>query len=1603
MDQSDHPHSIVCILCGDVFTLPEDGVEDNLPRFLLCGHIYCTVCLQSIECDNVIKCPECEVVSTLSERGVFGLQEDSRIIGLIYTTKINRMKGPVKSSKHRQRNQIPRDVPAQNTKELVDMEKNERKVDEALIVAAENLAQLECINETLTSMSKQEKKVEFEIEKASAKAILAVQKWKRVQLSKVMESFVTSYAAQCKVQERMKAVKLAIQMAREVCRVPFLKQYCTLDEVLDILQAPVEDQFIDMKCITVGPKMSCVFISKHLDQSLTLSLEMKVHTHKDSSPLINRKLDNFNEKLFSEPSCNALPNSQKVAEQNPEPNLIASPPIILPQRKISLSHQSTLPPSASLDVIVEEIIEEGQDNAGPELCKNGQQGDKGGRYLQPDKIKLNRWVMVTHIVNPSHFYIQYVTEDGKRKILSKKTQYICSKESYRFTSSDTVETGSLVFAQYEDGLWSRARVVKILQSGQSEEVNTCHITDLDTLHVFFQDYGPMKIITIKSKEEGIITSKLKAINCELRKVDQAADMELGYFAPQATRCSLKDLVPYDLTKGWTEEARTEFYNVVCHAVVEMHLMGQNRNALLVDLKRTPMDQSSDEAIYLRDYLVLMGVARFYSPVALAKSWSYDPPILPEINTMHDALVTHVNSPSDFYIQLVKDPAFLLFSAKLQECYSATSELRVDELTINAPVIHGACVTCFDGNLWYRAQVIDLLSEGEVEVLFVDFGNKKVLPVFDLRAIKEEFFTHPSMAIHCCMSDIIPLDGETWSDTCTSRFISLSHQKLVSVIATEETDPLSVKMFKCDVDKPKTSIADLLVKESLACFKEGIMTTTGCDNSAVWDPAVDSLASSKEGIMTTTGCDNSTVWDPPLDSLASSKEGIMTTTGCDDSPIWDPPLDLKACLDEQDGFLLELKPLLNTLSQQKNLNVRVTHVNSPSSFYVQFTQFDSHLKRICDLVKECALTDSQNVEWKADMFCAAKVAGVWERGQLCSDVQGSCNEVEVRRCDHGNTVKVHIGNLRPLPSSLIGCMALECFLHDIRPAGGRTTWTDTACDLFSHYLTQAMAVLTFKELTEKPPVPVTLFYFNTVGHLISMSDFLMSEGLALREWKPRDALIPHPIKTAASSAESDHLPVEKKSNPFPSESLVTFPTVPKLTPPVFRHIPPKPAPRFQMCTKMVKTSLYDPPDLPSISQILIKVSSVGDDGTIYVRTRTAERQLKHLQQRIEKSMKTLPRHQQYTWKSVQGCAVFGSDMLWYRGQLLEVLGGHVKVQYVDYGLVENIPFVHVYPVLLCDDVPQLSLPCQLRDINPVGGMWQKDALDLMKEMLVDRSLEMLVKELPSDPRGPLMVEMFIDGLSLTGILCHHQHGVIDGALTPGEGEEQILGSPILDEWVITTEGLIELEDPMMESFVNPILPHVGESFKVRVTHLCTPNELFMCPLEGTAHVKVHAKNLEGALTRINSDIKSLPHPASFFRGAPCLAEYGDGKYYRARLMDITSVEPAKLLIQHVDFGSDETLPTKQLRQIPTELLQFPCQALKVRVAGFKAPSVSLEEDMLPYSPEWSIKAMVEMLNLLHNNITATVVALEPQLTVLLCDEKGEFIHSPLVHMGLAELE
>lgn len=53
------------------------------------------------------------------------------------------------------------------------------------------------------------------------------------QLSDLEARFSTTHMEICHVQQRIKALENAVQMTREVQRVPFLEQYCCLDKVFN--------------------------------------------------------------------------------------------------------------------------------------------------------------------------------------------------------------------------------------------------------------------------------------------------------------------------------------------------------------------------------------------------------------------------------------------------------------------------------------------------------------------------------------------------------------------------------------------------------------------------------------------------------------------------------------------------------------------------------------------------------------------------------------------------------------------------------------------------------------------------------------------------------------------------------------------------------------------------------------------------------------------------------------------------------------------------------------------------------------------------------------------------------------------------------------------------------------------------------------------------------------------------------------------------------------------------------------------------------------------------------------------------------------------------
>uniref|UniRef100_A0A8C0JF70 RING finger protein 17 n=1 Tax=Chelonoidis abingdonii TaxID=106734 RepID=A0A8C0JF70_CHEAB len=601
---------------------------------------------------------------------------------------------------------------------------------------------------------------------------------------------------------------------------------------------------------------------------------------------------------------------------------------------------------------------------------------------------------------------------------------------------------------------------------------------------------------------------------------------------------------------------------------------------------------------------------------------------------------------------------------------------------------------------------------------------------------------------------------------------------------------------------------------------------------------------------------------------------------------------------------------------------------------------------------------EQVKWESDMYCAIRIPDLnqWQRGKISRVV--SETTVEVVLYDFGTKEIVNIVCLRKLDEKLkpIRTLALACSLVDIRPAGGSKQWTATACDCISYYLTGAVANIIIQENDGSEPLPVKIFCNDEAGQLIDISEYLVKKGLAFRNKRT------HEIDISDADPEKPLEVPLKQESPCLNELIPETECTPQCLVPEKQVTLSDNEPKEHESKKLVLKSrmdgAYKPPVIPDMKELKAIINCIGDDGTIYMVPKSLENELNKLMTDIQNNFKCLGLLEPYCWKKEEACVVRGSDTMWYRGKVTEVGGGTVRVQYVDYGYIEKIPECHLYPLVLYADIPTFCIPCQLYKIVPVGNFWQQDAVELLQELLTKRVVEIHLLEL-------LLSEA---------------------------------GAPVLPPYTMLT------------------LPIPGELFPVSVKHLVSPSEVYVinvCLITGLNQQSntedngvswdLESESLDQVLKHCNQNVESLPFLSDFRTEMPCLAEYNDGLWYRAKLLSIKEFDPVNILVQFVDYGSTEKLPTSKLRQIPSHLMQYPAQAVRVLLAGFKPPLYDTEKKRIPYCPEWSMQALWAMIDCLQGKKLYASTTQSPDHAVFLYEDEQCLVHMKLVEMGLADLD
>ena len=344
---------------------------------------------------------------------------------------------------------------------------------------------------------------------------------------------------------------------------------------------------------------------------------------------------------------------------------------------------------------------------------------------------------------------------------------------------------------------------------------------------------------------------------------------------------------------------------------------------------------------------------------------------------------HVDSLHEMYCQLLRYQADLdAVSEKItQFCETSADGPRNFEVGM-------ACLAQFtEDGVWYRAEVVNVI-ENDVEVHFVDYGNKDRVLKENTRVIGSEFMTLPATAFKCSLHDVHNEDLDV------NAAVQWLQTDVIGQELTGEVVDQSGLLYDCILFKPgaECSIND----ELYALF--ALETEEA--------PAVPGNA--EENVEKVEG----------ISVLVETKEQeVVTQSDADRVP---------AVSEISHKFV---QPKLELGAKE---SVYPVHVNSIQHITCQLSRFHTELESLSAEIEAYCENSVSNVEnFEAGLACLAKFTedGVWYRAEVKSVED---NQVGVYFVDYRNEDKVAKENTRAVTSQFtsLPVTLIACQLHDV---------------------------------------------------------------------------------------------------------------------------------------------------------------------------------------------------------------------------------------------------------------------------------------------------------------------------------------------------------------------------------------------------------------------------------------------------------------------------------------------------------------------------------------------------------------------------------------------
>ncbi|OCT71271.1 hypothetical protein XELAEV_18034249mg [Xenopus laevis] len=865
---------------------------------------------------------------------------------------------------------------------------------------------------------------------------------------------------------------------------------------------------------------------------------------------------------------------------------------------------------------------------------------------------------VLDFLSPSKFYIQVCTTKSVESLVKVSTLL---KEIYtkpeNLKKGYTPAIGEICVAKYaQDQNWYRVMV---------------HSVDdqMKMAQVFYLDFGNLETVSMNDVQQ------------------MHKDVEL--IPPTAIKCFLANIAAPPC--GWTPECLVDVKKLLLGKKVTFTVLrieqeeppiygvdvtlpssGERVGKYLFDKGycfspevKSKMKRSSSETDSILD------------KAAEPEQSSTDlPPTLKAVSVsvgdVFNAVITDIQTPSRFYCQQLKNGEQL---AELME--SMEKHYKAAPVSPGfSPTAGEICAALFtEDNRWYRATVLDRVSEDSALVGYVDFGNLELLPVSRLRPIPARMLALPLQAIQCSLAGVRPT-SKKWTKEAATEMASLVANKMIAVrVATETEEHLMVQLLDGSVN-PELDIARKLIQAGLA-VDEGSSCAVACSGGELMDDS----------------CTKRRQWTP-----------VELPIGCN--------VDVSVCMFySPDEFYCQLCNEKDTKSLEE--------VNR-------------------SLGQHCLMSLSTKCNPRAgDIFCAFFSGdGNWYRAMVIDVEQKT---IKVRFMDYGNTEELQADKLCDIPPKFLELpfQAVRCSLAGVKPV--RDKWDRDSIIAFrtsvagvklkakavskidSGYRVELVASDSGSSVSEalvaeKVAVRDTAQEVGEAGDghptkqkITSRAENILMDGSGDKSPQSTKAHAPK-FQDNIESLQANSTPTKEKEvcvrSPSREDSLDKA------------IEPPLGAEMKESSVSRRWTSI----ELPLQDAVQALVLCVISPDLFYAFPKENRVDVGKLQQTmIEMATYCSAQSDSQNFRPTVGdacCARFTGDSQWYRAIVLDTSESEAQVAYADYGNTESLPYsclVAIKESFL--DPPVQIIKCCLAGVEHVDEKWMPSTTRLLQSLLL----------------------------------------------------------------------------------------------------------------------------------------------------------------------------------------------------------------------------------------------------------------------------------------------